>query len=159
GSIARAVPGLPDYRRFYSNSAYGEGWALYAESLGAQLGLYKDPYSRFGQLSSELFRAVRLVVDTGIHSQGWNRDKAVAYFRLHAPAESLAEVDRYISWPGQALSYKMGQLKILEMRRLAEKELGPRFDVREFHDVVLRDGRLPLALLEEQVREYIRASK
>ncbi len=158
-STARALPNLPDYRKFYGNSAYIEGWGLYAESRGAQLGLYRDPYSRFGQLSSELFRAVRLVVDTGIHERGWTRDEAIAYFREHAPAQSLAEIDRYIAWPGQALSYKTGQLKILELRRQAERELGPKFDVREFHDVVLRDGVLPLELLQEQVQEYIRSVK
>ncbi len=158
-STARALPNLPDYRKFYGNSAYIEGWGLYAESLGAQLGMYRDPYSRFGQLSSELFRAVRLVVDTGIHERGWTRDQAIAYFKEHAPAQSLAEIDRYIAWPGQALSYKTGQLRILELRRQAERELGPKFDVREFHDVVLRDGVLPLELLQEQVQDYIRSVK
>ena len=152
----RALTGLPDYRKFYGNSAYIEGWGLYAESLGEQLHMYRDPYSHFGQLSSELFRAVRLVVDTGIHEKGWSREQAIAYFREHAPAQSLAEIDRYIAWPGQALSYKMGQLKILELRRQAERELGPKFDIREYHDVVLRDGVLPLELLQEQVQEYIR---
>jgi uncharacterized protein (DUF885 family) len=158
-STARALANLPDFRKFYGNSAYIEGWGLYAESLGAQLGMYRDPYSRFGQLSSELFRAVRLVVDTGIHERGWTRDQAIAYFKEHAPAQSLAEIDRYIAWPGQALSYKTGQLRILELRRQAERELGPKFDVREFHDVVLRDGVLPLELLQEQVQEYIRSVK
>jgi len=119
-SLAQSLPDLPEYRKFYRNSAYVEGWALYTESLGAQLGVYRDPYSRFGQLASERFRAVRLVVDTGIHSMGWTREQAVEYFRLHAPLESVSEIDRYISWPAQALAYKIGQLKILELRRQAE---------------------------------------
>jgi prolyl oligopeptidase len=154
-TLAQSQQQLPDIRKFYGNSAFAEGWALYAESLGSQLGMYRDPYSRFGQLASERFRAVRLVVDTGIHYYGWTREQAVDYFKTHAPEESLAEVDRYISWPAQALSYKMGQLQILELRRKAEQELGPKFDVREFHDVVLRDGTLPLDLLKEVVNEYI----
>lgn len=158
-SLARTLKDLPDFRRFYGNSAYLEGWALYAESLGANLGMYRDPYSRFGELSSERFRAVRLVVDTGIHSQGWTRDQAVAYFRTHAPEESLAEVDRYIAWPGQALSYKMGQLKIRQLRTEAEQRLGSRFDVRDFHDVVLREGVLPLDLLQERAEQYINSAK
>ena len=156
-SLARAQQGLPEFRRFYGNSAYLEGWALYAESLGGQLGLYKDPYSRFGGLASERFRAVRLVVDTGMHQMGWTREQAVAYFKEHAPTESLAEVDRYISWPGQALSYKMGQLEIMKLRKEAEQKLGAKFDIRDFHDVVLRDGVLPLELLEEQGERYANA--
>ena len=156
-SLARSQQGLPEFRRFYGNSAYAEGWALYAESLGGQLGVYKDAYSRYGRLASERFRAVRLVVDTGIHEMGWTRDQALEYFKTHAPEESLAEVDRYISWPGQALSYKLGQLKILELRREAEMKLGAKFDIREFHDVILRDGILPLELLGEQGEKYIKA--
>jgi uncharacterized protein (DUF885 family) len=154
-SLARSQTGLPDFRKFYGNSAYGEGWALYAESLGAQLGVYKDPYNRFGQLASERFRAARLVIDTGIHSMGWTREQAQEYFRAHAPTQALSEVDRYISWPGQALSYKLGQLKIVELRKKAEQQLGAKFDVRDFHDVVLRDGSLPLELLQVQVEKYI----
>jgi len=149
---------LPEIRKFYRNSAYGEGWALYAESLGSQLGVYRDVYSRFGQLASERFRAVRLVVDTGIHEDGWTRQQAIEFFRQHAPDISLAEVDRYIAWPGQALSFKIGQLRIRGLRTLAEQQLGARFDVRDFHDAVLRNGRLPLELLEEEVRQYIRAA-
>jgi uncharacterized protein (DUF885 family) len=154
-SLARSQRGLPDFRKFYSNSAYGEGWALYAESLGSQLGVYKDPYNRFGQLASERFRAARLVIDTGIHSMGWTREQAQEYFRAHAPTQALSEVDRYISWPAQALSYKLGQLKIVELRRKAEQQLGPKFDVRDFHDVVLRDGSLPLELLQVQLEKYM----
>ena len=155
-TLARSLTGIPDFRRFYSNSAYVEGWGLYAESLGAQLGVYRDPADHFGQLASERFRAVRLVVDTGIHSMGWTRSQAIDYFKTHAPSESLAEVDRYIAWPGQALSYKMGQLKFRQLRAEAEQKLGPRFDIREFHDVVLRDGVLPLDLLQQQVEEWLR---
>jgi uncharacterized protein (DUF885 family) len=156
--LARELPGIPEFRRAYGASAFSEGWALYAESLGREIGIYRDPTTRFGQLASEQFRAVRLVVDTGIHAMGWSRDRAREYFALHAPAQSLAEVDRYIARPGQALAYKLGQLRILELRRKAEKTLGARFDIREFHDAVLRNGTLPLDLLEEQVNAYI-ASK
>jgi prolyl oligopeptidase len=155
GSLARSQKGLPEFRKFYGNSAYAEGWALYAESLGAQLGLFKDPYNKFGQLASERFRAARLVIDTGIHSMGWTREQAQDYLRAHAPTQAIEEVDRYISWPAQALSYKMGQLKIAELRKQAETKLGPKFDVRDFHDAVLRDGSLPLQLLDEEVQKYI----
>jgi uncharacterized protein (DUF885 family) len=156
--VARSIQNLPEFRRFYGNSAYIEGWALYAESLGSKLGVYKDPLSRYGQLSSERFRAVRLVVDTGMHAMGWTRDQAIAYFKAHAPEASLAEVDRYISWPAQALAYKLGQLEIVRLRREWEGRLGTRFDVREFHDVVLRDGVLPLELLREQVNGHYPAA-
>lgn len=156
-SLARSQQGLPEFRRFYGNSAYLEGWALYAESLGGQLGVYRDPYSRFGRLASERFRAVRLVVDTGIHQMGWTREQAMEYFKEHAPQEPLAEVDRYISWPGQALAYKMGQLEILKLRKEAEQKLGSKFDIREFHDAVLRNGVLPLELLDEQGQDYANA--
>jgi prolyl oligopeptidase len=158
-TLARALAGLPDFRRFYSNSAYVEGWGLYAESLGTQLGVYRDPSDHFGQLASERFRAVRLVVDTGLHSMGWTREQAIEYFKAHAPSESLAEVDRYIAWPSQALSYKMGQLKIRQLRTEAEQKLGTRFDIREFHELVLRDGVLPLELLQQQVESWLRASR
>jgi len=158
-TLARALTGLPDFRRFYSNSAYVEGWGLYAESLGSELGVYRDPADHFGQLASERFRAVRLVVDTGLHSMGWTREQAIDYFKTHAPSESLAEVDRYIAWPGQALSYKMGQLKIRQLRTEAQQKLGSRFDIREFHDEVLRDGVLPLELLQQQVESWLRTGR
>jgi uncharacterized protein (DUF885 family) len=159
-ATAREIEGLPEFRRVFSTTAYGEGWALYAESLGPDLGtVYLDPASKFGQLASEQFRAVRLVVDTGMHARGWSRERAREYFMLHAPAQSLAEIDRYIAWPGQALAYKVGQLKLRELRTRAEQQLGPKFDIREFHDVVLRNGRLPLDLLEEQVDAYITSSR
>ena len=155
GAYAQAAGDLPTYRKTTWYPAYGEGWALYAESLGGELGLYRDPYSRFGQLASERFRAVRLVVDTGIHAMGWSREQAIQFFHEHAPEESIAEVDRYISWPAQALAYKLGQLRILQLRKLAQDELGPKFDIREFHYAVLRHGALPLDVLDEQVRQYI----
>ncbi len=158
-SLARTQKGLPEFRQFYGNSAYAEGWALYAESLGSHLGLYKDPYNRFGQLASERFRAARLVIDTGIHAMGWTREQAQEYLKAHAPTQAQAEVDRYISWPAQALSYKMGQLKIVELRKRAEAKLGPKFDVRDFHDAVLRDGSLPLDLLDEEVGKYINSGQ
>jgi uncharacterized protein (DUF885 family) len=158
-SLARSLQDLPEFRKFYFNSAYAEGWALYAESLGSQLGVYRDPYNRFGQLASERFRAARLVIDTGIHWMGWTREQAQGYLKAHAPTQALSEVDRYIAWPAQALSYKMGQLKIVELRKKAEQRLGAKFDVREFHDAVLRDGALPLDLLDERVGKYIAAGQ
>jgi prolyl oligopeptidase len=151
-TLAQGLAGIPEFRKFYSNSAYVEGWGLYAESLGAQLTVYTDPASHFGQLASERFRAVRLVVDTGLHTLNWTREQAIDYFKAHAPDQSIAEVDRYISWPGQALSYKMGQLRIIQLRREAEQKLGARFDIREFHDRVLRNGVLPLELLQREVQ-------
>jgi uncharacterized protein (DUF885 family) len=157
--IARELQGLPEFRKVFTAAAFSEGWGLYAESLGAELGVYADPTTKFGQLASEQFRAVRLVVDTGLHAMGWSRDRAREYFSLHVPGQSLAEVDRYIARPGQALAYKLGELKIKELRRRAEQALGPRFDIRQFHDVVLRSGTLPLDLLEDQVNAYIAAAR
>jgi len=154
-AVASQQSELPDLRRFYAYSAFGEGWALYAESLGAHLGVYRDPASRFGQLASENFRAVRLVVDTGIHDLGWTRQQAIDYFKLHSPQTSLAEVDRYISWPAQALSYKLGELRIRSLRAKAEQQLGSKFDIRDFNDAVIRDGQLPLDLLTEQIDQFI----
>ena len=153
--IARELQGLPEFRKVFTAAGFSEGWGLYAESLGAELGVYADPTTRFGQLASEQFRAVRLVVDTGLHAMGWSRERAREYFSLHVPGQSLAEIDRYIARPGQALAYKLGELKIKELRRKAEQSLGARFDIREFHDVVLRNGTLPLDILEEQVNAYI----
>ena len=156
-SLAQETRDLPDFRKLgaFNNSAYTEGWALYAESLGEEIGVGTDPYTRFGRLASERFRAVRLVVDTGLHSMGWTREQAQQYFREHAPSESMAEVDRYIAWPGQALAYKIGQLKIRELRTMAEQRLGPKFDVREFHDLVLRNGVVPLEVLEQFVTAHL----
>ncbi|HVP47166.1 MAG TPA: DUF885 domain-containing protein [Bryobacteraceae bacterium] len=157
-SLEKEMPSLPEFRKvfMFGNSAYIEGWALYAESLGEEIGIYNDPYNRFGRLASERFRAVRLVVDTGLHAKGWSREQARQYFREHAPSESMAEIDRYIAMPAQALAYKIGQLKIRQLRTKAEDALGPQFDIREFHDLILRNGVLPLDLLDRFVTEHLR---
>jgi len=157
--LSRELEGLPEFRKAFSASAFSEGWALYAESLGSELGQYREPATRFGQLASEQFRAVRLVVDTGLHAMGWSRDHAREYFAAHAPAQSLAEVDRYIARPGQALGYKLGELKFKQLRERARQALGERFDIRDFHDAVLRNGSLPLDLLDAQVDAYIAATR
>ena len=157
--LARELQGVPEFRTVFRAPAFSEGWGLYAESLGTELGVYRDASTKFGQLASEQFRAVRLVVDTGIHSRGWSRDRAREYFAQHVPSQSLAEVDRYIARPGQALAYKLGELEIVRLRRKAEQALGSRFDVRDFHDAVLRNGSMPLDLLEPQVDAYIAAAK
>ncbi len=157
-AIAQEAAGLPRFRRFAYDTAYGEGWALYAESLGHDLGLYTDPYSAFGALSAEMLRAVRLVVDTGIHSKGWTREQALDYLRANTAlgeADIAAEVDRYIAWPGQALAYKVGQLEILRLRQRAQQKLGPRFDIRAFHTQVLESGSLPLPVLEAKIDRWI----
>ena len=158
---AREIGELPPFRRLGWNTAFGEGWAMYAETLGPELGFYKDPFSAFGHLNAELFRAVRLVVDTGIHSQGWTRHQALDYMAANtanpAPDNEL-EVDRYIAWPGQALGYKVGQLKIQALRNKAQAALGERFDVRRFHGAVLDNGPLPLVILEQQVDQWLAAS-
>jgi uncharacterized protein (DUF885 family) len=152
---------LPMIRRMSSFTAYIEGWGLYSESLGAELGLYTDPYQKFGRLTYDMWRAVRLVIDTGIHSMGWTRQQAIDYFATNAPKSQLDienEVDRYISWPGQALAYKIGQLKILEMRAMAQQRLGERFDIRAFHDLILATGPVPLDMLQRNVENWV-ASK
>jgi uncharacterized protein (DUF885 family) len=154
--------GLPRFRRNYGYTAYVEGWALYAESLGEQLGLYRDPYSQFGQLTYDMWRAVRLVVDTGIHARGWTRQQAIDYFAGNsprAPTDIVNEIDRYIAWPGQALAYKVGQMKIRELRAAAEQALGPRFDVRAFHDALLETGPVPLDLVDATIRRWIAAQR
>ena len=161
GSLAQEMTTLPRFRRFGWDTAYGEGWALYAESLGSDLGLYTDPYSRFGALMTEMWRAVRLVVDTGLHAKGWSREQAIDYMRANTAlgeADIVAEVERYIAWPGQALAYKIGELKIRELRDRAQQKLGPRFDIREFHSQVLLDGSLPLAVLEAKIDRWISTS-
>jgi uncharacterized protein (DUF885 family) len=162
GALAQELPDVPKFRRFGGYGAYGEGWGLYAEGLGKEMGFYKDPYSEFGMLSTQLWRAVRLVVDTGLHHKRWSREQAVDYFRNNAllsERDARKEVDRYVNWPGQATSYMVGQIKILELRDRAKRELGNRFDIRDFHAVVLENGSMPLDLLEEQVAAYIRSRK
>jgi uncharacterized protein (DUF885 family) len=161
-SLAAEMEGVPKWRRYDDYTAFVEGWGLYAESLGSEIGLYKDPYSRFGQLIYEMWRAVRLVVDTGIHSMGWTRQQAIDYFKQNAGKtehDIEVEVDRYIVMPGQALAYKIGELKIKELRAYAEKELGPKFDVRAFHDRVLGSGALPLDFLEKNVKAWVAETK
>jgi uncharacterized protein (DUF885 family) len=162
-SVQQQLQGLPKFRLhglFFN--AYGEGWALYAEELGKEVGFYQDPVSDYGRLSSELFRAVRLVVDTGIHAKGWSRDQVVEFFRKSGAVDEptiQSETDRYISWPAQALSYKLGQLKFRELRERAKKELGPKFDLRKFHDEMLDGGTLPLDMLEARTDKWIAQQK
>lgn len=162
-SVQQQLHGLPKFRQHgLGFTAYIEGWALYAEQLGKEVGFYQDPISDYGRLSSELFRAVRLVVDTGIHSEGWSREQVVEFFRKSGAVDEptlQTETDRYISWPAQALSYKLGQLKIRELRERAESELGPKFDVRPFHDEILDGGTLPLDLLEARTDKWIEQQK
>jgi uncharacterized protein (DUF885 family) len=161
-AIAQELEELPPFRRNGNFTAFTEGWGLYAESLGPELGMYTDPYSRFGQLTYQMWRAVRLVVDTGMHAKGWTRRKAIDYFVANSskPLHDIeVEIDRYLAWPGQALAYKLGELKIKELRASAERELGAAFDVRAFHDAVLGAGPLPLSLLETRMKEWVRARK
>jgi uncharacterized protein (DUF885 family) len=161
-SVAQKLPDLPQFRRHGGNSGYVEGWALYSEQLGKEVGFYQDPVSDYGRLSSELFRAVRLVVDTGIHAQGWTRDQVVDFFRKSAAVDEptlQAETDRYIAWPAQALSYKLGQLKFRELRERARRELGSQFDIRGFHDEMLSGGVLPLDLLDSRTSSWIRQQR
>jgi len=161
-SIAQALTGLPAFRRYGTNGAYVEGWALYSERLGKDLGFYKDPYSDYGRLTDEMLRAIRLVVDTGVHYKHWTRQQMVDFFHEHSSLEEpdvQAETDRYIAWPGQALAYKLGQLEILKLRTLAEKELGPQYDIRSFHDEILNGGSLPMDVMDARVTAWIRAQK
>jgi uncharacterized protein (DUF885 family) len=161
-SIQQELPGLPAFRQQSYYTAYTEGWALYSERLGKEIGFYQDPYSDYGRLEADMWRAIRLVVDTGVHSQHWTRQQMVDYFHDHSGLDETniqSEVDRYIAWPGQALGYKMGQLKILELRDRAKSALGPKFDLRAFHDAVLDSGALPLDVLEKQVNTWIATQK
>lgn len=161
-ALSRELEGLPEFRRFAGISAYSEGWGLYSERLGLEAGFYKDPYRNFGRLTYEMWRACRLVVDTGLHSMGWTRDQAMEFMASNTALslhEVKTETDRYISWPGQALAYKMGEIKIRELRGKAEAQLGDRFDVREFHDVVLRNGVVPLTVLEGEVNTWLASQK
>ena len=153
---------IPPFRRGFYLSAYGEGWGLYAESLGEEMGIYETPYQKFGQLTYEQWRACRLVVDTGMHAKGWSREKAVAFLTKNTALslhEINTEIDRYISWPGQALSYKIGELKIKELRKKAEEILGGAFDIREFHSMILSQGTVTLTLMEDLVDNYIKMTK
>ena len=157
-ALQMELPDMPNFRRFSGFTAFTEGWGLYSESLGYDLGLYKDPYSRFGALTYDMWRAVRLVVDTGMHYKGWTRQQAIDFFKDNAAKTELDiinEIDRYISWPGQALAYKIGQLKIMEIRAKAEKTLGDDFDVRAFHDALLGGGALPLEILETRMNRWL----
>lgn len=160
-ALAHELDTLPPFRRYGGYTAFVEGWALYAESLGDELGLYRDPYSRFGRYTYEMWRAVRLVVDTGIHDQRWTRQQAIDFFAANT-AKTLHdienEIDRYIAWPGQALAYKVGELRIQQLRRDAEQRLADRFDIREFHDVLLRHGAVTLDVLDTQVQNWIEAT-
>ena len=156
------LTGLPKFRKFGGFGAYMEGWGLYTERLGDEMGVITDPYDRFGMLSLQVWRAIRLVLDTGIHSKRWTREQAIAYFKANSSVSDTdiaREVDRYFNWPGQATSYMVGQLKIAELRRKAERELGDKFDIRDFHEAVLSQGALPLDLLEAQVNAYIAAAR
>src|SRR5262245_3306652 len=157
-AIAMEQQNIPNFRRYGGNRAFVEGWGLYAESLGDEMGLYDDPYSKFGQLMYEIWRASRLVVDTGMHYFHWNRQKAIDFMMENTTKQELevaAEIDRYIVWPGQALAYKVGQLKISELREKARQSLGDKFDIRDFHDELLKDGALPLDQLEMKMTAWI----
>jgi uncharacterized protein (DUF885 family) len=161
-SITQELTGLPEFRRQSYYTAYTEGWALYSERLGKEIGFYQDPYSDYGRLEADMWRAIRLVVDTGVHSQHWTRQQMVDYFHEHSTLDETnvqSEVDRYIAWPAQALGYKMGQLKILELRDRAKTALGPKFNLKAFHDVVIDSGALPLDVLEKQVDTWIAEQK
>jgi uncharacterized protein (DUF885 family) len=161
-SLAQEMEGVPEWRSTLSFTAFVEGWALYAERLGVEMGVYRTKDDNFGRLSYEMWRALRLVVDTGIHAKGWTRDQAVSYMLDNSALtrENVErEVDRYIAWPGQACAYKIGELKIRELRALAEHELGERFDLRAFHDMILGEGAIPLPLLEERAKAWTLSRK
>ena len=161
-ALRQELEDLPNFRRFSGINAYGEGWGLYSEWLGIEAGIYEDLYQHFGRLTYEMWRACRLVVDTGLHAMGWSRQQVMDFMASNTALsmhEITTETDRYISWPGQALAYKMGQIKIMELRRRAEEKLGEKFDVREFHDVILLNGPVPLTVLEDQIDGFIERSK
>ena len=161
-AIAQELPELPPFRQQANFTAFVEGWALYAERLGREVGFFQDPYSFYGHLQDEMLRAIRLVVDTGLHAKGWSRQQVVDYFHAHSGIEEVevqSETDRYIAWPAQALGYKVGQLKLLELRAYAEAQLGPRFDLRAFHDEVLGGGALPLEVLEARIKAWVAKAK
>ena len=157
-SLAQELPDLPAFRRYAGYTAFVEGWALYSERLGKEVGRYQDPYSDYGRLENEMWRAIRLVVDTGVHDKHWSRDQMVAYFHRYTAMDEpnvQSEVDRYIAWPGQALAYKLGQLEILKLRQYAKDRLGDRFNIRDFHDEILDGGALPLEVLDQRVRTWV----
>jgi uncharacterized protein (DUF885 family) len=161
-TIAAELPDLPPFRKFAEFTAYSEGWAFYSERLAREVGFYQDPYSEYGRLENEMWRAVRLVVDTGVHYKHWSRDQMLHFFRQHTAMDEqniVTEVDRYIAWPGQALAYKLGQMKIVELRDRARQRLGERFDIRTFHDAVLAEGPLPLDVLEKRMDLWIASQK
>jgi len=161
-SIAQELPEVPAFRRFSTYTAYSEGWAFYSERLGKEVGFYQDPYSEYGRLENEMWRSVRLVVDTGVHDKHWSRQQMIDFFHDHTAMDDQnieTEVDRYIAWPGQALAYKLGQMKILELRERAKQALGSRFDIRAFHDAVLDEGPLPLDLLDARINLWIAEQK
>ncbi len=161
-AIQQELTGIPKFRRFGGETAYAEGWGLYTETMGKELGVFTDPYMYFGGLQGELWRAIRLVVDTGLHDKGWTREQVIKYMRDNSAVsetDAIAEAERYMAIPGQALAYKVGQLKIRELRTRASNELGDKFDVREFHDQVLKDGSLPMSVLEAKIDRWIASKK
>ena len=161
-SLAQELYSLPEFRKYEDYTAFVEGWALYSERLGKEVGRYQDPYSDYGRLENEMWRAIRLVVDSGVHEKHWSRNQMVAYFHRYTAMDEpnvQSEVDRYIAWPGQALAYKLGQLEILKLRQYAKDQLGDKFDIRAFHDEVLDGGALPMDVFKERIEDWIALQK
>jgi uncharacterized protein (DUF885 family) len=162
GAIAQELPELPPFRQNEYFTAYTEGWALYSERLGKELGFFQDPYSYYGHLQDDMLRAIRLVVDTGLHSKHWSRQQVVEFFHAHSPEDEVSvqsETDRYIAWPAQALGYKIGQLEILKLRQYAKDQLGAKFDIHAFHDEILDGGALPMDVLRERIEDWVALQK